>query len=293
MRRRQFLSIAAVALAAYPAYKLLPSVFSGAGTLHVNGGQLARLKKALLDPAVPFTGIAFLGDSIVWGTGTMQGPSPAPRNGTLADPRDNLASQSYVNNLKRYFGETFMPEAKASISNWSSSPAGESIVEFSTPAKSVRISNQGINGASTSSYLARNLITSGDGSNFALLRDDNFVFVQLGTNDRGMSPRNPQTPEALTDNLVTLVNTLKQRSEVILMCANPSTVEPKTVYRFGMDSVRAATMKAAMISGVDFIDNYAAFDGLDLGAHLADGLHPNVAGHLVTSNNVISAIESS
>jgi lysophospholipase L1-like esterase len=279
-------------LAAYPAYKLLPSVLSGDGTLHVNGGQLARLKKALLDPSVPFTGIAFLGDSITWGTGTMQGPSPAPRNGTLADPRDNLASQSYVNNLKRHFGETFMPKAKASTSNWSSSPAGESIVEFSSPTKSVRVSNQGINGASTSSYVARNLVASGDGGNFALLRNDNFVFVQLGTNDRGMSPRNPQTAQALTDSLVSMVNMLKQRSEVILMCANPSTVEPKTAYRFGMDAVRAATMEAAKICGVDFICNYTAFEGLDLGAYLADGLHPNVAGHLVTSNNIISAIEA-
>lgn len=291
MRRSQFLSIAAAALAAYPAYRLLPSFFSGTGTLHANGGQLSRLKMALLDQNVPFTGIAFIGDSITWGTGTLQGPSPAPRNGTLADPRDNLVSQSYVNNLKRYLGETFMPEAKASISNWSSSPAGESIVEFSTPTKSVRISNQGINGASTSSYLARNLVASVDGGNFALMRDDNFVFVQLGTNDRGMSPRNPQTAKALTESLVAMVNKLKQQSEVILMCANPSTVEPKTVYRFGMDSVRSATMQAANICGVDFIDNYAAFEGLDLAAYLADGLHPNVSGHRIIADNIQRAID--
>ncbi|MGY2361543.1 SGNH/GDSL hydrolase family protein [Pseudomonas azotoformans] len=295
MNRRWFLTLSAL-VAAYPAYRVLGSL-SDQRRFHVNGGQLARLRAALADPRQSFVGITFIGDSITWGTGTLQGPNPNPRNGTLTDPRDNFVSESYVNNVKRYVGAKFMAGAQVSVSNWRSSPAGQSIVEFSSgrseggPQKKVRISNQGINGASTSSYKARNLVSSGDGANYAVLPDDGFVFIQLGTNDRGLSPTNPNTPKGLTDNLVAMVSEIKTKSEVILMCANPSTVEPPSVYRFGMAAVRSAILDAAKICEVDCIDNYAAFDELDLATHLVDGLHPNVAGHLVTAQNIITAIE--
>lgn len=210
----------------------------------------------------------------------------------MTDPRDNYSSQSFVNNVKRYIGEKYMPGSTATLSNWRTSSAGESIVEFasSSAGKVVRISNQGINGASTTSYLARNLIKD-KADNFALLPDDKFVFIQLGTNDRIIHPANPKGVKELAANLERLVVQLSDRADVILMCANPSTVESSGKYLFDMKVVRDAASQAAKNCNVDFIDNYALFDSLDLKAHMNDGNHPNIKGHFAISNHIISAME--
>ncbi|MCE5993428.1 SGNH/GDSL hydrolase family protein [Pseudomonas sp. KCA11] len=290
MNRRSFLTVAALA-AAYPAYRGLGSLFNDR-LVHFNGGQLRRLKAALTNPNQAMTGITFIGDSITWGTGTRQGPNPDPRNGTLSDPRDNFSSESYVNNVKRFIGNKFVPSASVKLSNWPTSPSGQSVVEFLDGGtnKAVRISNQGINGASTTSYMARNLVAS-DEDNFALLPDDNFVFVQLGTNDRIVDRRNPKSGSELAANLERLVSQINDKADVILMCANPSTVEASGKYLFNMGVVREAVLAVAKNCRVDFIDNYALFDGLDLKAHVSDGSHPNVKGHSVIAGNIISAIE--
>ncbi|MBA6102445.1 SGNH/GDSL hydrolase family protein [Pseudomonas monteilii] len=290
MNRRKFLTFAAIA-AAYPAYRGIASLVDSR-LIQFNGGQLGRLKAALADPNRQMTGIAFVGDSITWGTGTGQSPNPDPRNRTLADPRDNFSSQSFVNNVKRYIGDTFMPGSSVMHSNWRTSPSGQSIVEFSknSTGKTVRISNQGINGASTTGYMARNLVPS-DQDNFALLPDDKFVFVQLGTNDRLIDKRNPKDPNELIANLERLVAQISESSDVILMCANPSTVESSGRYLFDMRTVRDAIKFVAKNSGVDFIDNYALFDGLDIKAYMKDGSHPNISGHATISSHIISAIE--
>lgn len=252
---------------------------------------MSRLKAALADPNRSMTGIGFLGDSITWGTGTRQSPNPDPRNGTLTDPRDNYLSQSFVNNVKRYIGEKYMPGASVKLSNWRTSPSGESIVEFTgSNGKAVRISNQGINGASTTSYLARNLIASKDDS-FAILPDDKFVFVQLGTNDRIIDRRNPKGVSELASNLENIVSSVSERADVILMCANPSTAESSGKYLFDMKAVRNAVSLAAKNCGVDFIDNYALFDERDLKAYMNDGNHPNIKGHSAIAAHIISALE--
>lgn len=292
VNRRKFLTFAAIA-AAYPAYRGFASLVDNQ-LIQSNGGQLGRLKAALADPNRQMTGIAFVGDSITWGTGTRQGPNPDPRNGTLADPRDNFSSESFVNNVKRYIGEAYMPGASVSHSNWRTSPSGQSVVEFSRSStrKTVRISNQGINGASTTSYMARNLVSS-DKDSYALLPDDEFVFVQLGTNDRIIDRRNPKNAHELTANLERLVAQISESSEVILMCANPSTVESSGRYLFDMRTVRDAVSVAAKNTGVDFIDNYALFENLDIKYYMNDGSHPNVKGHAVIASHIISAIQMS
>ncbi|WP_350013110.1 SGNH/GDSL hydrolase family protein [Pseudomonas asiatica] len=290
MNRRKFLTVAAAA-AAYPAYRGLGVLFNDR-LVHFYGGQLGRLKTALADPNQAMTGISFIGDSITWGTGTRQGPNPDPRNGTLSDPRDNFASESYVNNVKRFIGNKFLPNASLKLSNWRTSPSGQSIVEFLDGAKdkAVRISNQGINGASTTSYTTRNLVASGE-DNFALLSGDKFVFVQLGTNDRIIDRRNPKSGSELAENLERLVSRINDNADVVLMCANPSTVESSGKYLFDMRVVRDAVLAAAKNCRIDFIDNYALFESLDLKAHLSDGSHPNVKGHSVIAGNIMTAIE--
>lgn len=263
-------------------------MFGGGQTFLSYGGQLGRLKQSLMSPG--FTGITFVGDSITWGTGTMQGPSPNPRTGTLADPRDLFSSESFVNNFKRFIGEVFVSGARAKISNWPSSPRGESIVEFDNSVKRVRISNQGINGASTYSYKTRNLV-AGIAENYAPMDKDGFVFVQLGANDRGMFPVNPKNGAELADRIVDIVRSLSRSHEVILMCPNPAVPEPENVYRFKMAEVRDAIRAAAKRCNVDCIDNFAAFPE-DPSGLLLDGLHPNVAGHLLMSNNIKHALVS-
>lgn len=233
--------------------------------------------------------MSFLGDSIIWGTGTNQGPSPEPRHGNLFDPRDNFSSESCVNNIKRYIGSTFAPGAKPILSNWPGSPSGESIVEYITDSKRIRISNQGINGASTYSYKLRNLIP-GSPAHYAVPKDDNFVLLHLGANDRSRYGVNPKDGKELTGRIVALVDELSVNHDVILMCPNPSTLEPENVYRFGMAEVRGAVLAAGKLCKVDCIDNFAAFPS-DAGQYLQDGLHPNVLGHRLISDNFQRAIE--
>lgn len=289
VKRRRFLGMAAAAVAAYPLYRVGASIFGGDERFHAFGGQLARLKESLMKPGL--TGICFIGDSITWGTGTRQGPNPNPRRGTLADPRDNFASESYVNNFKRYIGQTYAAGAEPVLSNWPSSPSGQSVVEYEAGGKKIRVSNQGINGASTFSYKAYNLV-AGSPLNSAPLPDDRFVFLQLGTNDRIEYQRNPKDRAELTERIVDIVQGLSGAHEVILMCANPTTPKPNFVYLYEMDEVRAAVLAAAQQCGVDFIDNYAAFPA-DPDSLLADGLHPNVAGHRYISDNIQRALEIS
>lgn len=94
------------------------------------GGQLADLKESLCDPLEQLTSIVFIGDSITWGTGTGEGMTPSPADGTLSDPRDAFATPSYVNNLKRRIGKAYANNAAPTLSNWSASPSGESIAEY-------------------------------------------------------------------------------------------------------------------------------------------------------------------
>lgn len=284
MNRRKFLRVSSI-LAASVA---LGSCSSESGNFYRFGGQVKRLKESLLGNG--FTGITFIGDSITWGTGTGQGPSPIPRNGTLADPRDNFSSESFVNNFKRYVGDTFLPGVAPVLTNWPSSPSGQSIAEYVRGGKRIRVSNQGINGASTYSYATRNL-NSGSANSFALMPGDNFAVVQIGTNDRGILDRNPRNARELADRVKGMVQGIKNSCDVILMCANRDVPVAGKLYRYGMDEVRLAILMAAQECEVDFIDNFSAFPASGTSEFLADGLHPNVHGHRVISDNIQRAIE--
>ncbi|UEP39984.1 phage tail fiber protein [Burkholderia sp. B21-005] len=81
------------------------SFFGRSGSAQYYGGQLKRLLAALSDPFTQLLGIAYIGDSITWGSGASGMEATEPRNGTLGDPRDSAATGSYVNNMKRWFAE--------------------------------------------------------------------------------------------------------------------------------------------------------------------------------------------
>ncbi|MCA8202911.1 hypothetical protein LGM71_17775 [Burkholderia sp. AU33545] len=87
-----------------------PTTFFGrAGACSYYGGQLRALKTAIADPLYQLVSVTFVGDSITWGSGQTGIENTEPRNGTLGDPRDNAATGSYVNNLKRWFAERLGP----------------------------------------------------------------------------------------------------------------------------------------------------------------------------------------
>lgn len=111
------------------------SAFTIAPTFNTFGGQLRKLKEALSDPLNQHVGIVWIGDSITFGTGTGEGPSADPRDGTLSDPRDVFSTPSFVNEVKRYLGENYASGASPVLSNWPASPSGESIASFTVSRK--------------------------------------------------------------------------------------------------------------------------------------------------------------
>ena len=394
------------------------------------GGQLSKLKESLSNPFVQFVGIVFLGDSITWGRTLPENGVFEPRDGTLSDPRDLFISPSFVNEIKRYIGSQYMNNATPILSNWSASPSGESIVEytiqhiiypnggdfstesngrsvsvnevqsqysitgyqyrltdgdvsgesyqsvkfnftgdsftlslaclesdatyydlyidgvlhgtFSTHAgidgfidgrsdqrrkhtfpyvrdkiveirtnrngentgnrrlrieaiiidKKIRISNQGINGATARSHTLYNLSNNTYGDGEAVGIDDQFVFVQLGTNDRLISANVPKGSNAFKVNLKKLLDKIMPLSDVILMCANPAT-ENMNSYSFTMQGVRDVIYRTAKENSLDMIDNYAVFEGVNLNQVTTDGVHPNGLGHQMIARNIINSLESS
>nr|WP_277399242.1 SGNH/GDSL hydrolase family protein [Burkholderia sp. Ac-20384] len=72
----------------------------------------------------------FAGDSIFWGALLPENPEQNPRDGTLADPRDNFESPSFANEFKRYIGRRFFPDAEPVHSNWSFSRSGQSTTTY-------------------------------------------------------------------------------------------------------------------------------------------------------------------
>lgn len=415
-------AIAAAAAAAVAGGSYVPK-------FHAVGGQMAALNKSLNDPLEQITGIVLIGDSITWGATLPDNAVTTPRDGTLSDPRDNFASGSWANLLKRYLGAQYAGGAAPSHSNWPASPSGQAITEYvksnalypnqmpftiassgsalsiveanstgpcgrqvafndgnaagtsyytirfpftgtafdlhyasiaaahnmdyelrvngvligtysTTPGeggnpagtainsrthtfgyvrnkiveirskyrvasgstgqlrleavvvnKIIRITNQGINGLTTAKYLTYNLSGSfGDG--VAVGPQDNFVLVQLGTNDRIIADGIPKGPSTLEAGLNALLDVVEPKSQVILMCANPTAPEDPAVYSFTMQDARATIARVAYDRSLDFVDNYEAFYGMSTNDVLADGLHPNAAGHAVMHGNVIAALRS-
>lgn len=116
---------------------------------HLYGGQLRRLASALANPLHQAVNIAFIGDSITWGRWVPDNSAYEPRSQALTDPRDNAATDSYVNRVKRYIGAEFFDGTAPVLTNWSSSPSGQStstysrIIELYPAGGVIRITSSG------------------------------------------------------------------------------------------------------------------------------------------------------
>ncbi|URG13027.1 GDSL-type esterase/lipase family protein [Stenotrophomonas phage B2] len=72
----------------------------GSATL---GDLVAALNNPLRD-----VNLVFIGASVEWGLTLPENSASSPRTGRLSDPRDNLASPSYVNLFRRWLGASYL-----------------------------------------------------------------------------------------------------------------------------------------------------------------------------------------
>lgn len=155
--------------------------------------------------------------------------------------------------------------------------------------KVLRITNQGINGASSDSYRIRNLVS---GDNMAVRSDDRYCFIQTGTNDRikgtlGGSENDVQQRYAA------MLAAIPATTQKILMCAGPAENEDPATYYTDMSEIRDMIIRTAKSQSLDFIDNYTALRRNDPRAWSNDGLHPTGLGYTVIAKNIFNALEVS
>lgn len=158
--------------------------------------------------------------------------------------------------------------------------------------KKIRITNQGINGATTSSYKLYNLAGNTFGDGVAVGVNDNYTFVQLGTNDRIIRADTPKGTNKFKANLKLLLDLVTPLSNVVLMCANPVIDESSLLFGFNMQDVRSVIYQLAKANNIDMIDNYTIFSNLDLSLITDDGLHPNELGHQIIAKNIINSLSN-
>lgn len=160
--------------------------------------------------------------------------------------------------------------------------------------RELRVTNNGIVGASSVTYRERNLAGNVSGDGVAIADDDEFVFVQLGTNDRGWVTGRPRGSNQYEDNFNMLLdNNSFSGKRIILMAANPSGNEDPETYSFHMQEVRNIIYRVASQRKIDMIDNYSIFNGLENSSYTSDGLHPNDIGHTMIARNIINSLELS
>ena len=152
-------------------------------------------------------------------------------------------------------------------------------------SKKVRVTNQGVIGITVRGYLDRCFGTFGPS---VTSNNDEFFIVQLGTNDRALSPG----ISYYQSNLNAFLTLLTAAGKVVLMAANAVDNDAPPTYIFPMPGVKSTLMSVAKEKSVDFIDNLAATRGIPTTSILADGLHPNESGHAILARNIIGALEA-
>lgn len=156
--------------------------------------------------------------------------------------------------------------------------------------REIKISNQGINGATFRTY---NVYAMGPAAPRysgapALGAEDLFQFIQLGVNDRGESIY-PMTQGTLQVEIEKFLSYIPAQVSPILMVANPCV---ETGFKISMQDVRSVLSRVAVKHKIDFIDNYACWAGSLPHTLAKDGVHPNVEGMRVIAQNIILAIEN-
>lgn len=156
-------------------------------------------------------------------------------------------------------------------------------------AKVVSFANNGLIGTNTSEWLPSGSLLAG-----GVPADSTHVVIQLGTNDRDMAAgaSYPAGAAGTYQNLIDIVTWLRTNrplANVVLM-APPYT--PADGPQGSSGEIAVAVRRAATVLGTGFIDNWGATYELAMGGEtwLADGIHPNNAGHRSMFQNILRAI---
>lgn len=236
-----------------------------------------------------------VGDNITFVHAAYVSAAPSAINMEVWDTLTNtkLGSFTWANDALQWSKESTItfPRGKYRIRLKDASTGSE--FKFRLEAikvkQTIQIRNMGVSGTNTIQWLP--------GSTYlqALQPTDEFVFVQLGTNDRGNTafPRNYSKTKTNLEALVR--HLLGLNKKVILMCSSVaigSKEMPNANYYYAMNDVMRAVKEVSEKLSVDFIDNYtptrkAVIDGQ---AIFVDELHPNNAGYLIMASNILDRV---
>ncbi|MDA3857821.1 MAG: SGNH/GDSL hydrolase family protein, partial [Roseovarius sp.] len=162
--------------------------------------------------------------------------------------------------------------------------------------KTIRFTNNGLNGTDTRLWLPGGpLLDEG------VPVGATHLFIQLGTNDRAQAATDilPAGPERTAINLRQIVDWLRSNrpATLIALMAPPlAAIDEQSEgppFMGSTDDLLREVSALATELNVSFIDNYTPcmMEQIDGSQFLADGLHPNDAGHRVVFRNIIEAIK--
>ena len=182
--------------------------------------------------------------------------------------------------------EITFPFGKYKMSLVNKSVVNQFRLEGFTFKKTVKVINDGLSGTSTGTWLPNSANLNG-----AIAKQGEFVFVQLGTNDR-VGKSSYITYFYLARIAKALVAAGK---DVTLMAANAVSAAleaPNGPRGFGQRDVAAVTKQLAEELGLAFIDNHQATVMAKVKGETwtADGLHPNDYGYGLMFDNIRSKI---
>lgn len=130
-------------------------------------------------------------------------------------------------------------------------------------------------------------------------KEDDFVLIQYGTNDRFTNT----SANSTYTNLKSICEMLTKdyAAKPILLCSCPAsetqeTTSSSVTYYYHMKDVRNAIARLSADLGVPFVDNYGAYikyaeqHDITINELLVDGLHPNDKGYRVMYANIMETL---
>lgn len=130
-------------------------------------------------------------------------------------------------------------------------------------------------------------------------REDDFVLIQYGTNDRFTNT----SANSTYTNLKSICEMLTKdyAAKPIILCSCPAsetqeTTSSSVTYYYHMKDVRNAIARLSADLGVPFVDNYGAYikyaeqHDITINELLVDGLHPNDKGYRVMYANIMETL---
>lgn len=158
--------------------------------------------------------------------------------------------------------------------------------------KQVKITNQGVIGQTARTYDLYNLSGSYS-SPTAVTAEDQHIFVQFGTNDRGIDSAVPTGQAEFQRAMNQILDRVVPLGNTIVMCASPVSTTSDASGSFTMQETRGVLYRVSKERNLDFIDNYSALKSIDYSSVLSGDVHPNELGHQLIASNIIAALEQS